>query len=84
MITVAQDPLKEWFRTNLRWWRRTRQLTQVQLAERLEIAAPGISQLESGDWVPGLDVVARVAEALGVKSAQLLCAPVEEKSPAGA
>lgn len=81
---MAQQPLEDWFRANLRWWRKARNMTQADLAERLGISRPSVTQLETGDWIPGLEVVARVAEALNIKPLQLLSEPVEENSPASA
>ena len=42
-------------------------LSQAQLAKRVGTQAPGIARLESGRFAPRLDVLHRIATALGLR-----------------
>ena len=68
MSSTGGEPPK----TYLRQWRKFRDLTQEQLAERVGMTAPTISQLENNK--PGFtgDSLAKMAEALGCTPAALL------------
>lgn len=55
--------------------RKQRNLSQAALAERLEMAPPNLSRLESGKHVPSLDVLLRVANVLEVPLSALLAKP---------
>lgn len=46
-------------------YRRRAKLSQVQLAERVQISRSRMSQLESGQIVPGFDEIERLAATLG-------------------
>lgn len=61
----------------LRQFRIARSLTQDELAARMGIASPYISRLESGHKLPSLEMVCKLAEALGVKPSELICAMEE-------
>jgi DNA-binding XRE family transcriptional regulator len=60
---------------NVRALRRRRQISQAALAERVGIQAPNLSRLESGRHVPTLDVLLRLASALGVSLSALVTPP---------
>lgn len=47
-------------------------ITQAELAKRAETTVPAISRLESGDHLPSLATLLRVAESLGVDPCRLL------------
>ncbi len=47
--------------------REKRHLTQAELAERVGTAQPNIARLESGRATPRLDLLARIAAALGAR-----------------
>ena len=47
-------------------------LTQAQVAERLGIARPAYTAIETGKKTPGLDTVERVANALEIPAIDLL------------
>lgn len=51
-------------------------LTQADVAERLGVARPVYTQIESGRTTPGLDTVERVASALGTTPVELLGAEI--------
>lgn len=52
-------------------------LTQDQLSEMVGVASPFISMLESGHKYPNLEMVFKLAEALGVQPGAVLDAMVE-------
>lgn len=65
-------PLKKIFGTNVRLERVRQEITQEELAHRIGQEQGYISQIESARIVASLDVVDRLAEALGVPRAGLL------------
>ncbi len=57
----------------VRFLRTQRQITQVELAQRLGLARQGyISNIEAGRKVPSLDVVVQIADLFGVTTDYLL------------
>lgn len=54
-----------------RAWREYLQLTQAEVAARLKISQPALSQLESPRARPRRATLARLAKALGVRAEQL-------------
>jgi transcriptional regulator with XRE-family HTH domain len=54
------------FATNLRWWRRHRGLSQIDLAARSEISQRHLSFMELGRASPSREMVMRLAAALDV------------------
>ena len=60
------------FAARLREVRRSRGLTQAELAERAAVAASYVGRLEGGGVAPGIDLVARLAAALGTGVHDLL------------
>jgi transcriptional regulator with XRE-family HTH domain len=69
---IAHDPIVARFGRRLRAVRLSRGLTQTQLAEEAHVALSYITRLESGSSAPGIDLVARLAGALGTTVADLL------------
>ena len=65
----------------LRALRRPQNLTQEQLAEKAGIHPTFVSRIESGRAMPSLDVLARVARALGVSAADVLRATLDTGWP---
>lgn len=63
---------------NIRYFRHAKNLTQVELAAKVAVAPPYISQLESGIRLPSLKVARRIADALGVDVTVLLGAAARE------
>ncbi len=57
---------------NLKEVRRKKNITQVELAEKLGIHQQTISRYESGGKVPQVDTAALIAEALGVTLDELV------------
>lgn len=69
------------FRTQLRVLREMRGLTQGELGTRAGIAAASISHFETGQRVPSLDSLVKLADALQVSVDALLGrVPVEQSS----
>jgi transcriptional regulator with XRE-family HTH domain len=60
------------FADRLRETRRSRGLTQAELAEKAHVTVSYIWRLESGGAAPGIDLVDRLATALGTTVADLL------------
>jgi transcriptional regulator with XRE-family HTH domain len=60
------------FRSNLLAFRKLRSLTQSQLGGRAGIAAASVSHFETGQRVPSLESLVKLADALGVSVDALL------------
>ena len=67
--------IREVLARNLRKLRQARGLSQEELAHRAEIDRTYISALERSVYGAGIDVVDRLARALGVEAADLLRRP---------
>jgi transcriptional regulator with XRE-family HTH domain len=67
--------IREILAINLRKFRQARGLSQEELAHRAEIDRTYISSLERSVYAAGIDVVDRLAQALGVEAADLLTRP---------
>lgn len=77
-MSIPSDPSAP---TYLRQWRKFRRLTQEQLAERVGMTAPTISQLENNKQGFTGETLAKMAQALGCSPAALLAYdPTEEDS----
>ena len=61
----------------LRQLRLEKKLTQDQLSELVDVASPYISMLESGHKYPNLEMLFKLAGALGVRPAAMLDAMEE-------
>jgi transcriptional regulator with XRE-family HTH domain len=60
------------FAQRLREVRLQRGMTQAELARLAGVSVTYVSQLESADTAPGIDLVARLAHALGTATTELL------------
>jgi transcriptional regulator with XRE-family HTH domain len=60
------------FAAQLRELRASRGLTQAELAERAKTTTSYVGRLESGAVAPGIDLLERLASALGTTSHELL------------
>ena len=65
--------------TNTRRLRHAKGLTQVDFAHASGIERTYVSRLESGKFDVGLDMLSRLASALGVEPAELLEQPKHKK-----
>jgi transcriptional regulator with XRE-family HTH domain len=75
-IQIVHDPIVRLFAERLRSLRVSRGMTQAELAEKAEVTTTYISRLEGAGAAPGIDLVARLAAALGTTTTELL--PVSE------
>lgn len=69
---VRQAEVVQHFAARLRELRRSRGLSQAELARQATVTPTYITKLESGSSAPNIDTVARLAAALGVGMADLL------------
>lgn len=69
---VQQAEIVQLFAARLRELRSSRGMTQLELAERARITVSYVWRLESGGTGPGVDLVDRLAQALGTTVADLL------------
>lgn len=71
-VRVEQDEIVKLFAGRLREVRRSRGLTQSELSRKAHVTASYIWRLESAGASPGIDLVARLATALGTTSHDLI------------
>ena len=69
---VTQAPIVERFAARLRELRRSRGMTQADLARQAKVTLSYIGKLEAGLSAPGIDLVERLATALGVSFAEMV------------
>jgi transcriptional regulator with XRE-family HTH domain len=69
---IEQDESVRLFAARLREVRRSRGMTQIELSRRANVTASYVWRLESGGAAPGIDLVARLARALGTTYHELL------------
>jgi transcriptional regulator with XRE-family HTH domain len=79
--TKKRDKVVRLFADRLRELRILRGISQAELAAKAEVSVSYVSELESGETSPGLDLVARLAKGLGTTLGELL--PDEEDAPYG-
>jgi transcriptional regulator with XRE-family HTH domain len=70
--TIRHDEIVARFGQRLRELRLARGMSQAELAGQAEVTTNYVSRLEGGGAAPGIDLVARLARALGVAVADLL------------
>ena len=82
-VRYDEDNLAKLFMpTVLRRYRAQRGLSQQQLADSVGIAKSYISSLELGYRAPNLNLLVKIASALGVRAGELVDAMVEEADQA--
>ena len=69
---IKQAEIVQRFAARLREVRRSRGMTQAQLAEIAHVTASYVGRLEAGGAAPGIDLVERLASALATTAADLL------------
>jgi transcriptional regulator with XRE-family HTH domain len=79
------DPrdLRQAFAGNLRRLRHAKGVSQEDLAYTADVNRSYLSKLEKGVSYPGLEIIAKLAGALGVEPAELLKLPVGRESRRG-
>src|SRR3954464_5167397 len=70
--TIRHDAIVARFGVRLRELRLSRGMSQAELAGQAAVTTNYVSRLEGGGAAPGIDLVARLALALGVAVAELL------------
>jgi transcriptional regulator with XRE-family HTH domain len=78
--TIRQAEIVELFAARLREVRSSRGLTQAELARAAKIAVSYVWKLESAAAAPGIDLLARLASALGTTPPDLLPAAAQPDS----
>ena len=63
---------------NIRYYRRLKNLTQEELAEKVDVSSPYIGYLERGQKSPSLELLNRIACALNIEPALLLSSQNDE------
>lgn len=71
-VQIIHDPIVARFAARLREVRLSRGMTQAELGEKAQVTATYLSRLESAKAAPGIDLVARLADALGTTPTDLL------------
>jgi transcriptional regulator with XRE-family HTH domain len=71
------DPrdLRQAFAANLRRFRHAKGISQEDLAYEADVNRTYVSKLEKGVSYPGLEIIAKLADALEVEPAELLMPP---------
>jgi transcriptional regulator with XRE-family HTH domain len=71
------DPrdLRQAFAANLRRLRHAKGISQEDLTYEADVNRTYLSKLEKGVSYPGLEIIAKLADALGVEPAELLMLP---------
>ncbi len=73
-VRIEQDEVVRLFAARLREVRRLRGMTQAELSRSAQVTVSYIWRLESGGAAPGIDLVARLARALGTTNHDLMLA----------
>ena len=69
---IQHTEIVQQFAARLRELRQANGLTQAELARQAHVALSHLSKLERGDAAPGLDLLDRLAQALGATVTRLL------------
>lgn len=72
---IEHEEVVERFARRLRELRLERGMTQTELARRADVTATYVSKLESAGAAPGIDLVEKLATALGVGFTELIPSP---------
>lgn len=71
-VPISHAGIVQRFATRLRQLRISRGLTQVELARQAHVTTNYVGRLENGGAAPGIDLVERLAIALGTVPSELL------------
>ena len=64
----------------IRHFRKSKNLTQEQLAELIGIGTPNISYMENGKFVPSIETLTKLAEILGVEPYEIYMCTAEKST----
>ena len=67
--------LRQAFAANLRRFRHAKGISQEDLAYEADVNRTYVSKLEKGVSYPGLEIIAKLADALGIEPAEMLVLP---------
>ena len=70
-MAATIDEKKAMLGLNICYYRKARSMTQIELAEQLEITSNYLSQVERGSKILSVDKIIMVAEILGVDEKSL-------------
>ena len=70
---MQEEALRAAIARNIAFYRRQQGQTQAELAEQLNYSDKSVSKWERGEGVPGIHVLARLAEMYGVTVNDLVC-----------
>lgn len=76
---MEQDEQQVRLGTALKHHRKGAGLSQEQLAEAVDVSTEWISQMERGIGTPSLELLVKVAEAVGMEPTALLAAALDER-----
>jgi len=62
---------RSWLGVNIAYYRRARKLSQMELAERVDISRTHMAAIEVGMKTPSLHVTYNIADELGIPMAKL-------------
>jgi transcriptional regulator with XRE-family HTH domain len=77
-METSRQITRRYFHTVLRRFRHEASLTQEQMAERMGVSVGFFGMMEVGRRWPNIDMLFRIAEALGVRPGELIAALEEE------
>ena len=72
--------LRQIFAANLRRLRHIKGLSQEDLAYEADVNRTYMSKLEKGASYPGLEIIGKLADVLGVEPAELLSLPTKRRA----
>ncbi len=79
---MEEQIIKQNFARNLHTYRKSRHLTQSQLAEKLNYSDKSISKWECGDVLPDIVTISMIAEFFGITIDQLIGSKIPKKESA--
>ena len=79
---MEEQTIKQNFARNLLAYRKSRHLTQSQLAEKLNYSDKSISKWECGDVLPDIVTISMIAEFFGITIDQLIGSKIPQKEVA--
>jgi transcriptional regulator with XRE-family HTH domain len=78
---VETDELKQLFGQRIRWLRKSKNITQEQLAENTGCSTEYISRIERGIVSPSFEILSRLSKSLDVQPKALFDFEVDSPSP---
>lgn len=79
---MEEQTIKQNFARNLHAYRKSRNLTQSQLAEKLNYSDKSVSKWECGDVLPDIVTISMIAEFFGITIDQLIGSKIPHKEVA--